>query len=134
MDLRDQLDAEMTHNEGTGPGSISRYPVPQRSGDETTEGIPQDKLGIGSPDLQGKTGEASLREDSQEVKEMYDKFMGSPGETDNPYGGQTRQSKLNAVASAGTSSLLRYGDDGHNSTHHGQDESISLIHNPTINQ
>ena len=50
-----------------------------------------------------------MQEDSGEIKEMYDKFMGSNGETLAVNNSRTK-SKLHD-GSAGTSSLLRY-DDG----------------------
>ena len=90
MDLRDQLDAEMNRPIGFSPGpgttgdrgseGISRYPIPQRSGGESVQsGIPQDKIGI-TDGQNTRANDSNLHEDSQDVKEMYEKFMGnSPG-------------------------------------------------------
>ena len=63
-----------------GSEGISRYPIPQRSGaDSVQSGIPQDKIGI-TDGLGTRANDSNMQEDSQDVKEMYDKFMGnSPG-------------------------------------------------------
>ena len=71
-----------------------------------------------------------MREDSQDVKEMYDKFMGSSGNV-NETPAEGKHSRMYG-GSHGTSSILRYDDEGISK---GQEtEAVTtLIHNPTIN-
>ena len=60
-------------------GGVSRFQLPGGTADDT-DGIPEDKISRAERDAAGNTKSSMKEDDSAEVKQMYDKFMGSPAE------------------------------------------------------